>query len=232
MLFSECKKTNTTNNYISNNHLESITIGQLRTTQIIRGTITQLRLDVLYNTGQHQKVSLAINGLPTGITGKFEGASTGYPAFSTTFNFYDTAANSTAIPGTYEAQLLVTGESGYSRQLPFNIVIPPLTDSNCAAQYAGIYNACKVSTAAFADTAEIDPTNKNKLWFRNMANSGKRVGAFFSCSNSEFLIPQQIFGVDTLSGSGNLILTGYGGYTFALNVITNGVTKTAYYNLR
>lgn len=231
LLLVQCKKTSTTNNYITTNHLERVTVEGLTSVNLSKGKQTALLLNIVYNSNTQEKINLAVSELPAGITATFTGPASGYPSFGTSILFSDTSS-APATEGSYNVVLSVTGDGTISKQLPFTVLVLPASDTFCPRQYAGIYQSCRTSTSNFSDTATLDATVYNKLWFRNFANRHENVYALFNCSNGDITLPQQIVGTDTIVGTGNLINTGYGGYLFAIYPVINGVSSTIYFNLR
>lgn len=231
-LLPQCKKTNTTNNYITTNNMDAVAVEGLTSVEIRKGLAANLPLVISYNASTQQKVTLSVTGLPDGITSVFYGPAIGYPTFGTSLTLYDTSTSAPTIAGDYHAIFTITGETGYRRQLPFTISVLDYDDSLCAAWLTGIYTACKIDTTHFSDTATADASISNKLWFSNFANRHIRINAIYDCDNRSFTIPTQIAGTDTISGTGNLITLPYGGYNFALYPIINGMAYSIYFNLR
>ncbi len=123
----------------------------------------------------------------------------GIPTFSTTLTVFDTSAAS-AIPGIYPVTLTATTTSGSVKSYPFNIKIQGMPTG-----FLGKYNNCTSFCGAggtYTDSLYADATQPNKVWFTNFANSGNRVYALITTSET-LTIPSQTAGGTVYSSFNN-----------------------------
>ena len=229
--FTQCKKTATTNNYITTEHYAAWTVEGLRNITLSAGSSrVSLPISVNYYDSAQQKVKLSVGNLPAGITLSVDGPMSGYPSFGTTLYFYDTSSTAPSALGEYSAVLTAEGEKTGTKQFTFKITVTK--PASCADKYAGIFNFCRVNwiSGNYSDTISLDPVIINKVWLSNFANKGRKVYAFYNCDNAEFIVPDQVVGGMKFSGSGNGINTGYGGYMLGFNISIDSVSGYIYIN--
>ncbi len=228
-IFAQCKKTNTTNNFITTEHLAAFTVDGLHDVQLSTDrNYANLSLSINYQDSAQQKVKMSITDLPVGITMKTSGPTEGYPTFTTAIAFYDTSTVAPATPGDYMAILMLEGENSGVKRFPFKVTVEKVR--LCADKYAGIFNYCKATNtgSTYADTLSLDPAITNKVWMSNFANLGTRVYAFYSCDGGRFRIPEQTVAGAKISGTGTDLNNG--AYNLVFNLTIESANVNVYMN--
>lgn len=167
--------------------------------------MAQLNLTVQYMDSVQGRVSLAISGLPAGITMDTSATLSGIPTFYTTLTFFDTASTPAA-PGTYPITLTAYSSTSAQKTFTFNITVLP--EPNYAANIAGKYTNCATSCSngTYTDSVYADASVTNKIYFHNFMNTGQTVYATVSSANPQYqyyvvTIPQQTVNGYTFTGT-------------------------------
>lgn len=201
ILLFGCKKSLTTNNYISRDTLSAYTfegIGDITLSTDIQFVTRDLTIK--YTDSAQQLVHLSFAGLPAGITIGNEFNSVGYPTFTTRLKLYDTALLQPAEVGDYPVTFNIRSSSGQLKSYPFTLHVLQPSDS-CLTDYIKIYPTCDNGVSSWADTVTADGTIPNKIWFSNFNGEGLRVAGMVR--NCQVSIPAQIVGGKLISGGGN-----------------------------
>ncbi len=190
--FSACRKSTNENptTYIING-LHDVTIQQ--------GQDDQLDLNVQYTGPIQENVTLAIWGLPAGVTADLN-PTTGTPNYNATVVFTDHYG----VPGNYLIKLIAHGSQTGDRTYTFNLHI--LTPANCGV--LGFYSqgttGCGNNTNyQYTDNVVNSTAAANRIVFQNFADMPYQVYADINCSNNTLTIPNQLLpnGVQ-VAGSG------------------------------
>jgi hypothetical protein len=162
------------------------------------GSIVDMPITVEFKDSFQKQVTLSLSDLPDGIAMDENWIKTGYPTFSTSFTFYDTAATHAAV-GSYPMTLTATGPAG-TKTYTFNLKVLP--EVSCSSFLLGVYSGNGSCGTAYSDTVYADATIANKIWFKNFGKTGKLVYGLLSCIDGSLKIPNQAISGFNYSGSG------------------------------
>lgn len=167
--------------------------------------VAQLNLTVQYMDSAQQGVTLALSGLPAGITLDTNAVLSGVPTFSTTLTFYDTSSTPAA-PGTYPITLTCYSAASAQKTFTFYITVQPEPNytANMVGRYTNSSNSC--SGVIYTDSVYADASVQNKIYFHNFMNTGQTVYANVTSASpqsTEYIInlPQQTVGSYTFQAS-------------------------------
>jgi len=198
IVLASCTKN--TNNYYSSGDKPAFIVQGLSDITLINNyqTYTTMSLSIAYQDSAQQSVTLSITGLPSGITLDTTWVKEGLPTFNTYLNIFDTTLAG-ATPGNYKLAFNVTTASGQVRSYPFTLKVLPAPTAYLG-KYTNCTNAC--AGATYTDSVYADPSNANKIWFTNFANTGSHVYGIISFS--ELTIPSQTVGGITYEGNASI----------------------------
>ncbi|MCD6012053.1 MAG: hypothetical protein K0Q79_1915 [Flavipsychrobacter sp.] len=150
-------------------------------------TTVYFPVQVVLLTGAQETVTLAISGLPTGVTAVPSTAS-GIPTFTTTF----TLTCNHAIPGTYKITVTATSPSGGAKKYDFNMTV---VQSNCVPRMTGSYSgtdACTSGPYTYTATATSSSTS-GVLIVNNFGSFGTSSNLNFTlhCGTDSITVPKQ-----------------------------------------
>ena len=191
----------------------------------------EMYVQVEYENGEQERVSLALEGVPAGLEDSMVNSS-GYPTFMSRIILVDSGV----AEGNYTLRLVVTGERSGRREFPFNVRILGVPD--CSSRLLGSYTASSTcsTSATYTMTIQALPAIKNRVLLSNLNNNGTELYADVDCtggtgSNTYITIPAQI--VNGVS------YNGYGYYStnpsqpaVSLNVYRSGFGSCNYQLLR
>lgn len=177
---------------------------------------TYFSVNVSYVGTVQERVSLSLEGVPSGCDGNIS-VTGGYPTFASAISFSDTSA----LPGTYPIKLVCEGSKSGKKSYDFNLVIKPEPDFGVV--YIGTYpnssNSC-VYNGHY--TATVTASDKiNKIYLNNFDNSGNTIYALVS-ANQYLTIPTQTVNGITYSGSSYSYYNGSGFSISLTESSTNG----------
>lgn len=176
----------------------------------------QLPLAVDYNNSKQEKVSLTVEGVPSGIYYTLT-PTTGYPPFDAMLYFFDSAA----APGDYVIKLKAKSASTEEKVFEMNMKIqPPMT---CVDAIVGTYYANSNGCLPFFGTSQQLVQRKdatgNRIIFKNFFSSGSDIEATMVCNNATVLLDKTTITYQgtsyEISGSGNY--TTNGTYIYSVN---------------
>lgn len=180
----------------------------------------------LYVDGMEENVSLAFTGLPDGVQSTIS-PSSGVPEFSSFARFNSLSA----IPGTYDCQLVCQGSKSGKKTYNFQTVVK-------GAAICGLltaYNATSNCNANYVENITgIVPTVEtaiNDIRFQNFGGRGFAVTAKANCNNRTILVPlQSINGSTSISGEGTFTSTGSIQINYVITV--NGSSTSCWFTLQ
>lgn len=160
-----------------------------------------IRLNITRKSGTSEKITLSLEGLPSGISYAIN-PSEGLPPFSPMI----VISASNAPLSTYPVTLKATTSSGTT---PYSFSITTFKeDIECIPGLVGSYSAdedCQGSPVHnYTATVETNPNNKKGIVIKNFANVGIDVKATVICGSNSLIIEEQQIGDYNISGSGSL----------------------------
>ncbi|RYD51509.1 MAG: hypothetical protein EOP52_10995 [Sphingobacteriales bacterium] len=198
-------------------------------------SLVYMPLQVVYDHGESQKVTLQLSGVPQGIRDTMP-ISSGYPDFSTNAIFYyEGAAN-----GDYPIKLSAKADTGKAQEYSFTIKVKG--DTSCSGYLTGTpyrtTSTCSGGAASFENTLSKNGTGGDTMYINNFENNNSALMCLISCRMSQINIPNQVLMGSTYSGYGYLN-TGQSGSGIALNLTifkknntTQVTTNCTYYMSR
>jgi hypothetical protein len=185
----------------------------------------QLPLAVDYNNSKQEKVSLTVEGVPSGIYYTLT-PTTGYPPFDAMLYFFDSAA----APGDYVIKLKAKSASTEEKVFEMNMKIqPPMTCVDAIiGSYYGSGNGCLPFPGTAQQIVQRKDATGNKVIFRNFLSSGSDVEATMVCNNATVLLDKTtITYLGTsyeLTGSGTYTLSGTYIYSISFYLTVKNLT--------
>ena len=155
-------------------------------------------LSIMYQNSDQENVKVSLENVPAGLFTIIERPS-GIPSFSSFIQFTD----SSATPGTYTVNLVVTGAKSGKKSFPFTITVT--TTPDCRDEIIGTYSTsslCSAGPSNYSSDIEKDVVNK-RIIIKNWENSGEQVFATTNCINGQLTIPSQTVNGVTYSGNGS-----------------------------
>lgn len=154
--------------------------------------------------GLEETVSLSFTGLPQGVYTTIT-PSAGVPEFSSFIRF----SSMSAIPGTYNCQLVCQGTESGTKSYDFKTVVNGPAICGLLTAYNGTSN-CNGNYVENI-TGIVPPVEQtvNEIRFQNFGGRGFTVVAQANCNNRTILVPlQSINGTTSISGEGTFTTTG------------------------
>ncbi len=197
ILFASCQKKNDTINNYTTPSQPAFAVNGINDVSLTNNLVSSvaMSLAIQYLDSTQEDVTLAVTGLPAGISIDTTWVHRGIPSFNTTLTIEDTTGAGAA-PGTYSVAVTATTPSGSMRSYPFNITIHGMPTA-----FLGKYNNCMsfcLPSGPYTDSLYADPSVPNKIWFSNFANSGTPVYALIT-GFEQIIIPAQVVGGNTIS---------------------------------
>lgn len=131
--------------------------------QTFNGSDINQSLTIGYTAGPKEAVTLAVSGLPAGITASFSSTS-GTPEFSSVLTLKAAGA---VTAGTFTVTVTGTSTSGTSSSAAFNLTVP----DDCANRLTGLYDFT-VTTSGTVESSGVyelskAPSPANALWLNS-----------------------------------------------------------------
>jgi|GEM_PF-3338181 len=220
----------------------SVTMTGVKDIKTTAWSMFSIPVSVMRNSGEAQKVTLKVDGMPGNVQAKFSAAS-GYASFSTSLDG-DVAFIK---PGTYPIKISGSTEKGKVLGYDINLVIDSLTKRECSAlllnnifnflttkneQDSTIHNGAYITVNSkgelflrmFVLSHDTDPTKA--FTTKDDINDGYNLMLTFNCDDGSLTIPDQI--VTGVSASGNntvlFSITGQGKVDIANGTFEFGYT--------
>lgn len=215
MLFS-CSSNNNNNNVglMKVNGVHDIVVGN------VYGDSMSLNID-----GLEENVTLAVTGLPQGVLTSINPAS-GIPEFTSFLRF----TNMSAVPGTYDCQLVCSGTESGKKTYDFTAVVKGPLVCGLLTPYSGTSN-CNANFSESISAVVTQESAINDIRFQNFGGRGFPVTATANCNNMTIIVPlQSINSTTSISGEGTFTTTG----TVQINYIitVNNVSTSCWFALQ
>lgn len=211
-IFWGCSKNeynNSTNTITPDPNAMKYTVNGI-TDQAIESTDSVIiPLGIAYTSGDQEKLTLSVTGLPSNTTASFNVAS-GIPTFATVL----TLSTQKAPAGTYNIKLVCTTAKDSVKT--FDIKLTIKESDPCANAMVGKYDNQQrlesSSSSITEQTTAINTTTKNRLTLQNLFfsfSSKEDVDATFNCDDNTLKLVDK----DVDLGSAIFVLSGEGTYT-------------------
>jgi hypothetical protein len=168
----------------------------------------------------YETVTLAVTGLPNGLTATMSQVS-GMPTFFSTVVF----TNNNALPGSYPCVL--TASSPEAGKSTYNFLVKISAPQVCGLlqSYNGTSD-CDLNQFISNIIATAPPIEDsiNTVQINNFGNEGLNLFANIDCSNNTITIPSQTFGNIVIDGTGSF--TGNNTITINYNMTVSGSPST------
>jgi len=187
-------------------------------------------VQVEYQNGEQERVTISLENLPTGLVDSLETPS-GYPTFYTGLHLVDSGVAA----GSYNARLVVSGDRSGRREYPFAIRV--LAAPNCAPSAVGNYTGNSSCGAGSNYSVSVQSPAEHRITVSNFNNSGVQLYANTQCmTGSDYVyltFPSQTVGGNTYSGSGNYYVNSSSGQHFInISIRQNNQNNCNYYYSR
>lgn len=197
-----CTKS-TTEYYTTNkaSDLDSIYIvNGVTDVTMYRNSMDSLMISVNKPVNKQDRITLAIAGVPQGITAEIKPAS-GYPPFDSKIVF---TSGAVAV-GNYPITITASTDEGVIKT--FNVTLKVAVKTDCSDEVVGTYTATSLCTSSGNQTGSVFISmtgTKNKVQLNNLWPVFNTVNATVDCSNSSITVPTQIlqFSGQEISGTG------------------------------
>jgi hypothetical protein len=220
-----CKKEDDDTPYIPPYRLEGVVDLTLSKLSSGNGALAQMPINVEYENGVQERVTLSLEDVPAGLKDSIVNTS-GYPSFSSMLWFIDSGVND----GSYTMKLVAQGSQTGRTEFPFTLTVLPTPDCITGSGLVGTYTSTStcVSGGAYTVNVQASASVKNQLVFPNLNNNGLQIVANVNCDGggSFITIPTQSFNGVTYSGFVSFLSNG-----LRLNV-SNGTTGCNYFLTR
>ena len=175
---------------------DNIRVNGITDVSLLVNDETQLNVEILYVNSEQERVTLALENIPSGITGSISNKA-GIPSFNTTLNF----KNTSAAPGLYPVTLVATGEKSGRHAYTFNVRVVGCTEALVRTYF--VTDNC--TGGSYVSNIEAVSGQPGKIRILNFGNMGINITADVNCFSSGFGqidIPEQTIGSSTYTGSG------------------------------
>lgn len=175
-------------------------ISGLTDLNLYRNSKDSLMLSITKPLNKQDRVTMAVSGLPTGVTATIT-PNGGYPPFDAKIVF---TAKEIAV-GDYPITVTASTDAGILKT--FSIILHVTLKSDCSGEIVGSYVATSLCSTSGSQTNSVfigQTSTKNRVQFSNLWPLFNTFTADVNCSNSNIVIPSQVlqFSTDTISGGG------------------------------